>query len=298
MKEIRRINPDILHLITLKPHLYGVLAARILGVRKLVMAVAGFGNLANTHSRRFGMNHVLLFIYRVLVRRQDYRFIVQNYADLDLLESRLNIRPDDVLITLGSGVDLSAFRPAEKRVNGSKRVLFAGRLLKSKGLNEFIQIASELSYLDVEFCVAGKIDANNPDSFTQLEIEELGFRAPNVKFLGHVDMPACLREVGMILYPSTYGEGVPKVLLESAASGLPIVTTNTPGCGRAVEDGVTGYLCASGDAQMMAERTRRLLTDPALYERMSIAARAMAEKEFGVAKVVNAHLKLYQQLAS
>jgi glycosyltransferase involved in cell wall biosynthesis len=180
------------------------------------------------------------------------------------------IQADNSTVINGAGVDPNRFYPAEDRpAQGPIKVLFASRLLKSKGLDAFVETARHFSGNGkAEFLVAGMVEPGDPDRYPP----ELLEREKAIKFLGEVfDMPKLLREVDLVCLPSRYGEGIPRILIEAAASGVPCLATDLQGCREIVRDGVNGTLLPPSNAEAMAAgmiaAIDRYLADPQLLRR-------------------------------
>ncbi|MCD8496943.1 MAG: glycosyltransferase [Alphaproteobacteria bacterium] len=196
----------------------------------------------------------------------------------------------------GSGVDITEFKTAPLPQDKKPLVLMATRLLHDKGVAVFIEAARIMTEhgIKARFQIAGGEVTSNPLAISKEQMEAMVEGKP-VEWLGKVDdMPALLAECAVFVYPSYYREGIPKVLLEAAASGKPIVTTDHPGCREAVEDGVNGFLVPVRNALKTAEATQKILEDGKLQKAMSKASRNRAEEEFNVAKIVTETLDVYK----
>ncbi len=297
-RTLRRLRPDIVHLVTPKCVIYGAWAATLAGVRRLVAAVSGLGVAftdPNSPLARIAEN-----LYRAALvpaaRIGTLRVVFQNPDDADLFVALGIVRTRDVVSIRGSGVDLDRFVPAPEPP-GTKTVLFASRLLAEKGADVFLTLARRMaSRRDVRFLLAGRIDPDNPTSLTEAEIDRAR-RTGRIEVLGHVDdMPALFAACHVVVFPTRYREGLPKVLAETASCGRPVVTTDVPGCREVVVHGRTGFLVPPGDVPALEATVERLLDDDALRRRMGAEARKLAEHGLGLDAVVRAHLDLYQSL--
>lgn len=298
----RRERPDVVHHFTLKCILYGGLAARAAGVRRIVSAVTGMGYV-------FASDDLAARAARPVVRRllragtggRDARLIVQNPDDREAVVASGMIGRAQVRLIPGSGVDTRRFAPrAPQAADPGRpfRFLFAARLLRDKGLADYVAAARALRAGGVaaEFLVAGETDPGNPASFDDAAIA--AWRAEgDVRFLGQVeDMPALMASVDAMVLPSTYREGVPRSLIEAAAAGLPLVTTDSPGCRDIVADGRNGFLVPGRDARALAAALRRLATDRALAAAMGRAGRERVLGEFDERIVFARTLGVYGEL--
>jgi glycosyltransferase involved in cell wall biosynthesis len=294
---IRKVEPDIVHNITVKPIVYGSIAARALGVRGIVNAVSGLGYAftGGAGSRRL-LSFLVRSAYRLALRHPAIRVIFQNPDDMSaFIEARV-ISAEQAVLIRGSGVDLESFQASEEP-SGIPRVVLPARMLRDKGVVEFATAAKLLLSRGhaATFVLAGMIDEANPASLQQAELAELS-RETGVEWLGHVrDVPALYRSAHVICLPS-YREGLPKALIEACAASRPIVTTDVTGCREVVTDGVNGLLVKVRDAEALAAGLQRLLGDADLRVRLGAAGRQRAVVEFDVRAVVRATLDLYKEM--
>lgn len=295
---IRRLRPRLVHLVTIKPVLYGGIAARLSGVPGVVVAISGLGHLFSPGGARAAVLRALVApLYRFTLGHRNLTVIFQNTADREAL-ARLSRLPGTRAVTIrGSGVQLDRYCNLPEPA-GPPTVVLASRLLKTKGVAEFVEAACLLRRRghDARFQLIGNIDPGNPTTVTEEELERWRLEG-QVEILGHrTDIPELFARAHVVVLPSYYGEGVPKVLLEAAACGRPVVTTDHPGCRDAVEAGVTGLLVPVRDPAGLAAAIERLLTDSGLRQAMGAAGRRMAEREFGIDGVVSEHLRIYGAL--
>lgn len=297
--------PDIAHHHTVKCVLYGSLAARLAGLTgdgpATVNSITGLGHLFLSRSPVVrAARAALLVLYRMVARWPRVHFLFQNPDDLAVF-ARLGVAlPGRFTLVRGSGIDLRRFHPpAREREAGPVRVLFASRLLKEKGLYELRQAALLLRDRGVpcELVFAGGLDEGNPSSLTFAEIE--AWQAEGwMRWLGHVEaMDDLLRSADICVLPS-WREGLPRSLLEAAASGRAIVATDVPGCREVVDHGNTGLLVPVRSPEALADAIERLARDPALRGRLGAAARAAAVAEFSDERIRAATLSIYRALLS
>lgn len=293
----KHVQPDIVHLVTIKPVLFGGMAARLLGVESVVAAVSGLGFIfvnsgVKTRLRRM----VVGLLYRLALGKKNLKVIFQNPDDRDRLCSLAGIQKDKTEMIRGSGVDLSKY-PETVAPSGVPVVVLVARLLNDKGVMEFVEAAKQLKYqgYHARFCLVGDIDPDNPASLTVDDLASIE-ASGNVELWGYrTDIPSVLGSATIVALPS-YREGLPKVLLEAAACGRAVVTTDVPGCRDAIESGVTGLLVPSRDAAELAKAIAFLLDNPARCAAIGLAGRRLAESEFDVSKVVERHLRIYARL--
>lgn len=293
---MRRFSPDLVHLVTVKPVVFGGIAARLARVPAQAAAVSGLGFVFEGARMQSALLRLLLRpLYRFALGHRNARAIFQNPADRDRLTA-LCPRIAAEMIP-GSGVDLVRFAPVPEP-EGPARVVLPARLLWPKGIGEFADAARHLraSGIEARFIVLGEARASNPSAIPPHQVESWQ-RQGDVAFEGFCDdMPAALGAAQLVVLPSYYGEGMPKALLEAAACGRAVITTDHPGCRDAVVAGETGLLVPPRDSAALADAIATLLGDPARRRAMGRAARAHAERHFSVTDVVGRHLAIYRGL--
>ncbi len=294
---IKRVKPDVVHLVTIKPVLLGGLVARWMRVPAVVSAVSGLGYVFIAHGLKARLRQGLVgLVYGWALGHRNQAVIYQNPDDRDTLLAASGLPHSKVEMIRGSGVDLAQYKVAPE-VAGVPVVLFPARLLADKGVFEFVAAARLLRAkgLAARFVLAGLVDTANPTSVTQAQldawlaegvIEHWGYRS---------DMPQVLASATVVALPS-YREGMPKALLEAAACGRAVVTTDVPGCRDAIDPGITGLLVPVREVDGLAQAIEQLLIWPERRSAMGLAGRRLAEKDFDVHAVVDRHLAIYQRL--
>ncbi len=293
----RKVKPDLVHLVTIKPVLYGGIAARLAGVPAVVSAVTGLGYVFIARGFKASLLRMIVKgAYRFALGHANGRVIFQNPDDRSsFLMSRLVDARQTVLIK-GSGVDMAQFSPVPEPP-GLPLVVFAARMLWDKGVGEFVDAARQLCDRGIKarFALVGDTDSGNPAAVPKSQLESWQ-QSDVVEWWGqHANMPMVFAKAHIVCLPS-YREGLPKVLIEAAASGLPIVATDVPGCREIVRDGENGFLVPVRDATALAEALRRLIEDAELRRRMGAKGREIAMAEFSVERVVSETLDVYRQL--
>ena len=293
----RREQPTIVHHVALKPVLFGTLAARLARVPFIVNAIAGLGWLFSSSGRlaKFMRPWVRLVLTRLLAA-PNVRTIVQNPDDHALLV-QAGLQPTQLRLIRGAGVDVNAFTPALAAPPLPVTVMLVARMLWDKGVGELMIAAQRLHVqgLDARFVLVGDPDPANPASIPLAKLHE--WHGQNdIEWWGqHDDMPAVWQQAHIACLPS-YREGLPKSLLEAAACGLPIVTTDAPGCGEVVTDADNGLLVPIRNAEALAVALEKLIRSPELRRRMGQRSRARALAEFSQEQVVAETLQLYQEV--
>lgn len=295
----RRERPDIVHHVTIKPVIYGTLAARVTGVPGVVNALTGLGFVFTGADGRSRLRRAWIgLLYRFALRHRNMRCIFQNRADLGEFVALTGISAQCARLIPGAGVDLSAFACSPAPALPAT-FLLVGRMLGDKGVREFVDAAQRLKarHPTWRFRLVGDVDPGNPSSLRRAELEAWAARGW-VEWLGRRDdVAALMRDAHVVCLPS-YREGLPKTLLEASAAGRAMIATDVPGCRDVVADGVTGLLVPPRDAPALAGAMERLGADPALRVRMGRAARTRAETDYAVEDVVRATLEVYAELAA
>ena len=296
---IRAERPAVMHCVALKPILAGGLAALAVRRLKVVNAFTGMGSvLGHGVSGKRLLRTALKWIIRLLSRANRAHAIVQNEDDRAFL-SRERIAPAGrVTLIAGSGVDTQAFAP-DGEPDGPVTVLMVARLLRDKGVAELVSAAAMLRAEGdgVRVWIVGDRDPENPNSVTDAELGEWEGTG-DVAFLGRREDVARLWQQAHIAALPSYGEGLPKSLLEAAACGRPIVTTDVTGCRDLVPDGRTGILVPPRDARALADALRRLAGNSGVRRQMGDAARELVLDRFSETEVGRATQGLYRMLLS
>jgi glycosyltransferase involved in cell wall biosynthesis len=294
----RETRPDLLHLVTIKPVIYGGIAARLTNVPAVVAAVSGLGIVFSRGGFKMGvLRFFVKLLYRAALAHPNLRVIFQNSNDSGIVSRLAFLKPEQVCLIRGSGADLTEYAFTPLPDDEMPVVLLPARLLKTKGVLEFVEAARQLRARGVRarFVIAGAPDAGNPDTLTEAAIAAWMAQGV-VEHWGHrADMPVVFSQSSLVVLPS-YSEGLPKALIEAQACGRPVVTTDVPGCRDAITPNVTGLLVPSRDANALAEAIGVLLNDRERLRAMGKAGRALAEECFDVRQVVRQHLEIYRSL--
>ena len=294
---LKCIQPDVVHLVTIKPILIGGIASILAKVPSIVYAISGLGFIfTNTMLKAKILRLGIIPLYRLALSAKNKKVIVQNLDDLRILRQYVSIPESQTVLIPGSGVNLEQFNILSLPLK-NKIVLMACRLLADKGVYEFHKSAQLLKekYSDVRFVLVGGIDPDNPASLTEQELNEW-VQKGDLEWWGHQsNMPEVLSQATIVVLPS-YREGMPKVLLEAQALGRPIVTTDVPGCREAIENGKTGFLAQVKDEHSLANAIEKMIINDELCLEFSRNARALAEHKFDIKQVVKTHMNIYENL--
>lgn len=293
-----RYKPDLVHCASPKGILYGGTVARWIGCPSLVLAVSGMGFLFTGRPGWWKLVHQRMYGWcvRLAYGHTNKRVIVQNQDDLQVL-SRLQLASSAELALIpGSGVDLAEYvgiSPAMRE----PLVILPARLLRDKGVVEFVEAARAIRAAGCtwRFALVGTADYENPSAVSQEQIQKW-VEAGTVEWWGYRDdMPCVFAQAAIVCLPS-YREGMPKALLEAAAAGCAIVTTDVVGCREAVIDGQTGDLVPPRDSAALATTLLALITDAPRRASYAVAGRRLAISRFGLPAVIDQTLSIYQEL--
>ncbi|MDQ7035076.1 MAG: glycosyltransferase family 4 protein [Anaerolineae bacterium] len=291
----RQLQPDIVHHVSIKPVLYGGIAARLSGIRAVVGAMSGLGYVFVDDTKKARLiRQIVRPLLKVALGHCNTAMIFQNEDDLARFVAMGLIAPDKAVLIRGSGVDVTYFVPTPE-ANGLPVVLFAGRLMWQKGLGMFAEAARRLRH-KARFVIVGYAEATSPDTVSQTQLEDWSQEGILEWWGKRDDMPQVFAQSHIVCLPSTYGEGVPKVLIEAAACARPIVTTDTPGCRDIVHDGENGLLVAPHDRDALLSALEQLIDNAQLRQQMGSNGRVIAERDFSLAYVVGETLALYERL--
>ena len=296
LREIyRAVDPAVVHYVAMQPTILGTMSSwrhRF----ATVYAITGRGHVfvGDTVAAR-ALRHAILLMLRFGLNRRRAVGLVQNPDDREFLTG-LGVRPEHVALIAGSGIDVERFQPLPEP-DGPVTIAFVGRMLAEKGVRALVEAHRLLraAHDSCELLLAGAPDPANPSSIAAAEVAQWG-REPGVTWLGHVtDIAAVWRRSHIAVLPS-HGEGLPKSLLEAAASGRPMIATDVPGCREIVIHEETGLLVPVDDPPALAAAIRRLANSPPERKRFGAAARRLAEERFSAALVGNRTAALYRGL--
>ncbi len=299
-RHLHRDRPTIVHCASPKGLMYGGIAARMAGVRSLVMAVSGMGYAFTPGAQGGPARSVAAGLSRMLTKlafaHRHKHVIVQNQDDHANLIAMGLVLPKEMSLIRGSGVDLERFIHANIDAK-EPIVLLPARMLRDKGVGEFVAAAKALRAQGCawRFVLAGGADHDNPSAFSAAEVEGWT-QEGSVEWLGHVaDIAPWMARASIVCLPS-YREGMPKALLEAAAAGCAVITTDAIGCREAVEHNATGRLVPVGDCIALAQALHELIHDSAARAQYGHAGRQRAIDHFSIDAVVDKTFAQYDAL--
>lgn len=291
----KKEKPDYIFHYTIKPNIYGTLAAAMCGIRSSAM-IAGLGYVFN---KAGAGNRVARGLYRFALRFADFVLVLNDYNDRFLREKRIVSTQKLILLRGGEGVDLSHFHPRKTIVHSDKiRFLMISRLLYDKGYQEYVDAAKAIRRIcpECEFQLLGNIDPDYPNHVPEQQVLK-DQKEGHIRYLEyHPDVLPYIQQADCIVLPS-YHEGLSRVLMEGLAMGKPIITTDIPGCRETVTDGKNGYLIRPRDTESLIEAVKKFLslsyTD---REEMGSYGRRMAEEVFDIQEVVKIYKRITDRL--
>ena len=297
---VKNINPDAIHTITVKPNIYGGIISRILGITRLV-TVTGLGTIFNENSSlnqkiiRFFIN----LIYKFISSSNKSFFIFENKEDLEKLSKSGIVKKSSSFLVSGAGVDTFVYSPNIFKIEQRRKVLFAARLIWSKGLKDLIEAKNLVknSKDDFELIVAGIEDDDAHDAIPVSYLEK-AHKKGLLTWLGHVtEMPSLLNSVNLVVLPTTYKEGLPRILVEAASCGKPLIATDMPGCRDIVLDGKNGRLVPPHNSKVLSETIVSILNDESLQDKYSKESRNIVLNKFSNSVVLEEYSNFYKLIS-
>ncbi len=294
-------KPSIVHHFTIKCVLYGSIAARLAGVKSVVNAITGLGYIfINRDLKAIILRRLLKPLYRFVLKAKRGKVIFQNTDDLNTLKRLKLVSPEYSVLIRSSGVDSQRFAPCTSSLENSQipTVLLASRLIADKGIYEYVEASRKLKSkgYKVRFLVAGALYPGNPSAIYQDTLKQW-CNEGLIDWLGHIDrMENTIALSDIVVLPSHGGEGVPKILLEGAAMGKPLIATDVPGCRDVIDSGKNGFLVPVKNSIKLANAIERLLKNPELCQKMGMAGREKVVKDFDVNDVIHQTAQVYQEM--
>lgn len=296
-KIVREFAPDICHHVALKPIVIGTLVARWLGGLAVVNAPTGMGYVfTSTALKARLLRPIAKTVLRWLLNPKGSKVIIQNKDDLRTLISWGCVAPENAFLVRGAGVNVARFHPKAEPL-GQVVITLVARMLKDKGIHEFVMAARMLKSrgITARFRLVGAPDSGNPSTLDHETLSSLSEEGV-IEWAGHLkDVRPALDASHIVCLPS-YREGMPKALLEAAAAGLPLVSTDVPGCREIVRHGVNGLLVPARDATALAAALETLIRTPALRVAMGAASRRLVVQEFSSAQIIRETKLVYEDV--
>jgi len=289
----RQLKPDIVHQVSIKPVLYGGIAARIAGVPRVISAMSGLGYVfTGTDFKARLLRTLVTPLFKAAVHNRRTRMIFQNPDDRQRFIDMGLIQAERTALIRGSGVDTAVFSP-KPEPRDTPLILFAGRLMWKKGVGQFVEAATALKG-KARFVIVGYAEITSPDTVPLAQLETWAADGIIEWWGKRDDMPAVFAQSHIVCLPSSYGEGVPKVLIEAAACGRAIVTTDSPGCREVVRHELNGLLVPVHNTAALVDALQRLIQEPQTRQRMAQHGREMVIKEFALEHITRQTFDVYR----
>lgn len=295
---ILRSKPDLIHAVTIKPIIYMGIISFILR-KPFVASVSGLGPIFNANNIYEKIRlRIVTLVYKFIFSRKKITVICQSNHDINTLLQKKILSKDKLVLIEGSGVDVEKYYSIKKNNSKKVNILMASRILKSKGIMEYCKASEVLSKnynYDLNFMLAGPIDISNQEHIISAELEMICLKS-NINYLGNLsNLPELLSRVDIFVLPSYYPEGLPKVLIEAAASECAVITTDHPGCRDAIIENETGLLVRPKDPDSIINAIKKLLDNRLQIEIMGKKGRLLAISKFSVNHVIEKHYEIYNR---
>ncbi len=295
----RRVRPDVAHHVGLKPVIYGSIVAFLCGRPAVVNAVSGFGHVASDSGWRGRVVRAIVWsVYRLaFTLTHRLKVIVQNPENLQILLEDCVLPTERAALIRGVGVDLSRFAYRSER-DSIPVLMTGGRLLWNKGARDLVEAAEAVRGHGIEcrVVIVGAPDVESPKAIPKEVLRQWEVEG-KAEWWGHRDdMEDVLAHANVVVLYTTYGEGVPKILIEAAAVGRAVVATDVPGCREIVRHGENGLLVPPGEPEALREAIETLASDRSLRKRMGKRGREIAVAEFSEQEFVSRTLAVYSEL--
>ena len=297
-KKINICSPEYIFFTTLELSMFGALIHNRIVVNKAFFLITGIGPFflsKNLKMRLFRAINKLAYL--LLLFNKNFKFIFQNQDDMNIFISNNISNESNSLLIRGSGINTKEFPFVERDEKKELTFLFAARLVKSKGFNEFLEAGKILmtKYPETKFIVAGKLDLENPETISEKTYESL--KDSRIEFLGELpyeEINNLYKKATIFVLPS-YREGLPKSALEAASTGMPLILTNVPGCRECVVDNVNGYLIREKDSNDLISKMERFILNPEIIKPMGMSSRKIIEKRFSFNLISQEFLRLIKE---
>ena len=298
-----KVKPDIVHNVGPKPIIYGSIIAKLLKIKSVINAPIGMGFVFTSSSIKAKLlKRVLLFLFGITLnqhhgKNKKNRVIFENSDDMNYFIKAKIVRFNEAILIRGAGIEIDEKLIKKQKENEIIKVALVARMLKDKGIYEFVEAAKILKSKKIKcrFLLIGDIDKKNPTSLKKSILEEWNDQKI-IEWLGWVEnVKDILLETDILCLPS-YREGLPKSLLEGAAIGLPLVTCNTVGCREVVLDGINGYLVPIKESKKLALAILKLIENRELRVSMGKESLRIAKSKFSSEIINYQTISIYDEL--
>jgi len=290
---INKFKPDILHFISAKGFLIGIISSYFSKVRHKITSISGIGNF---FIEKKISSRIIKFFYVKLIlffKDKDNKYIVQNIRDQKLVIKKFQLKKKNVFLIKGSGVDKLRVTPSKKKQR-KNIVLFPARAVYEKGIKEFIIASNNLKdkFPNWKFIIAGTLDYKGPGQINKMKLNSLK-ENKNLIFTGYQKNLKKIFKISSIICLPSYNEGLSKSLIEAVFMKIPIVTTNVPGCRELVKNNKTGFLVPTKDTIFLTQKLEKLIQDKDLRHRMTDNYKLFNPNVYEKNTIISKHLKVY-----
>lgn len=293
-----KINPSIIHSITIKPIVIGGIVSRLLK-KPFVANIVGLGRVFDCQGITYNLiKKIVIIFYNFIFNNLKSKIIFEHEQDREALARYIDFKPNQTKIIDGAGVDTSLFTYQEENKLVKPIVFFAGRMLKNKGLNTLIEIKKELKEKNIHFdlVVAGIEVPDDPQAIPSSQLTAWHEQGDIVWLGTRRDIAQLITKSSIVALPTIYPEGVPRILIEACAIGRPCIAYNSGGCNSIINDGITGYLINKNDRDEFREKLLKLIDQPELRKHMGINGRNLVVERFSSEKIIDRTLSTYDLL--
>lgn len=296
---INNFKPDLIHAVALKPVFYVAMKSKFCSVPAYVYALGGLGFVFS--SKKFLARTLRLFLimaFRWLLAGENVRLILQNPDDRELLIKSNTINENRIRLIRGAGVNTGIYIAKRLKKSGKPLVVLPARLLWNKGAGDFVAAAKILKNLNISarFALVGDSDLQNPECISQMQLDEWVTEGIIEVWGNRDDMPDVFNYAQIVCLPSSYGEGLPKALLEAASCAKPIITYDAPGCREIVINEKNGLLVPLNNVDELAKALHRLLLDLELCKKMGNVGRDMVIRNFSQEQVATETVCVWEEV--
>jgi glycosyltransferase involved in cell wall biosynthesis len=291
------VQPDIIHHFSIKPIIYGTIAARLYKKAIVINAPTGLGYVFSSSTFKARMlEKIVRRLYYFALTKFPNALIFENPDDRDLFQRLHLLGNNKTFIIKGAGIEPDVYLP-KPEVSGIPIVILPARLLWDKGVQEFVDAARQVKAqgISARFVLVGDVDANNPANVKKEQVTSWIDEGVIECWGWQENMLEILQKIHIVCLPS-YREGLPKALIEAASCAKPIVTTDVPGCREVVIDQYNGFLVPAKDSQKLAGALIKLINDAPLRHKMGALGRERVQAEFSMEKIGQETLRVYQEL--
>lgn len=299
VKILNAINPDVLHSITIKPGVIGCIWCKLWN-KKLVYSFVGLGRVFESNSFLFKLlRFSIVNLYRNIFKHIECKFVFEHDSDRNKILNLLHLNRSKTVVIDGAGIDIDFFSFSEEPSREKVKVLFASRLLWSKGLSDLIAVKQKLhdSGTSFELLVAGIIVDDDKDAISLKQINIWNDKG-DITWLGtRDDINELIKLSNVIVLPSIYAEGIPRILLEAGAVGRAVITYNIGGCNSLIKNGINGFVVEKKNIEQLSVKLEELIADKNLRARLGRNARRIIEAKYSSEIIIKKTLRVYGEFS-